>query len=111
MAKERIAHLDGFRGLAILLVISYHAFARWPKVTPWTTIYGTFPIFKFGWMGVQLFFVISGYVIFMTLERCTSLSEFIYKRWLRLFPAMLIGTIIVFSSAQIFYKRPAGGLD
>ncbi len=47
-----------------------------------------------GWVGVQLFFLISGFVILMTIERCTSPRQFIYKRWLRLFPAMAIATAI-----------------
>ena len=44
----------------------------------------------------------------MTLENCISLKEFIYKRWLRLFPAMIIGTILIYISADFLHERPAG---
>lgn len=47
-----------------------------------------------GWVGVELFFLISGFVILITIERCQSIGEFLYRRWLRLFPAMLIATVV-----------------
>jgi len=106
--NERIVHLDGLRGVAILLVILFHAYARWPEHTPWTNQHRDFPVFKYGWMGVELFFMISGFVIYMTLERCKSFSNFMYRRWIRLFPAMLVVTAILFLSAGFFYERPRG---
>lgn len=108
MNKQRISSLDGLRGLAILLVIIFHTYARWPEYTPWTTEYKEIPIIKYGYLGVELFFLISGFVILMTLENCISFKEFIYKRWLRLFPAMLIGTILIYISADFLHERPAG---
>jgi peptidoglycan/LPS O-acetylase OafA/YrhL len=114
LKNERISHLDGLRGVAIIFVIMFHAYARWPEYIPWTTQYKEFPIFKFGYMGVQLFFIISGFVIYMTLERCSSFFEFLYRRWIRLFPAMLVATLLVFFSANYLNERPAGipeGMD
>ena len=67
-----------------------------------------YPVFKLGWLGVQLFFMISGFVIFMTLEKTASLQRFLYKRWLRLFPAMLIASILIFLTVPIFSERPGG---
>lgn len=104
----RIKFLDGFRGLAILLVIVYHAFSRWPGTVPYGVKYQGFPIFQYGWLGVQLFFLISGFVILMTLEKCSSIKEFLIRRWIRLFPGMLIATILVFATASFFYERPCG---
>lgn len=65
-------------------------------------------LFSYGWLGVQLFFLISGFVIFMTLDRCTNLSEFFARRWLRLFPAMLICSLFIWYTAPLFPERPAG---
>jgi peptidoglycan/LPS O-acetylase OafA/YrhL len=106
--RNRIEFLDGLRGVAIFLVILYHAFVRWPNVVPYGSVYADFPLAKNGWMGVELFFVISGFVIYMTLERCNTFGEFMYRRWLRLFPAMLVATAVIYLSVGYFKVRPAG---
>lgn len=105
---KRINFLDGFRGLAIVLVLFFHAFVRWTKNVPYGTEFSSFSIFKNGWLGVQLFFLISGFVILMSLEKSTGFIQFIKKRWLRLFPTMLIATIFIFVTATFFYERPNG---
>ena len=107
-AKGRIEYLDGHRGLAILLVVFFHAYAGWPALFPYGDKYVDILIFKYGWLGVQLFFLISGFVILMTLERCLSVKEFLYRRWLRLFPAMFICSVIIFATSSYFFERPAG---
>jgi Predicted acyltransferases len=72
--QPRITHLDGMRGLAILLVIAYHAYARWPELLPYAATTQHIPLLAFGWVGVQLFFMISGFVIFMTLDKSPAIS-------------------------------------
>ena len=104
----RIQFLDGFRGLAILLVMLFHAYVPRPDVYPYGDIYAEFPLFKLGWLGVQLFFLISGFVIFMTLDKTQTFKRFLFKRWLRLFPAMLIASILIYSTLPIFHERPDG---
>lgn len=108
--ESRIAFLDGLRGVAILLVILFHAYARWPELLPFGNTFAKFPVFAYGWLGVQLFFIISGFVIFMTLERCLNFQEFILRRWLRLFPAMLACSVIIFVTAPLLPERPAGAV-
>ncbi len=105
---SRIAFLDGLRGVAILLVLLFHAYARWPQIVPFGDRFAGFPLFKYGWLGVELFFMISGFVILMTLEKCASFSEFIGRRWLQLFPAMLLCSLLVFYTESLFPARPAG---
>jgi len=91
--QQRIKNLDGLRGLAILMVVGYHAFSHfWPQLNN-SPLYADFFLFKYGYLGVELFFLISGYVIYMSLERSNTLGGFAYRRWLRLFPAMLLATI------------------
>jgi len=104
----RINYLDGLRGVAILLVLGFHAYSRWPLHVPYGNEYAMFPIFKLGWLGVQLFFLISGFVIFMTLDKTECFKVYIYKRWLRLFPAMLLASILIYLTAPFFNERPAG---
>lgn len=71
-ASRRLSALDGLRGLAALGVVAYHYVDR--------------PAY-YGLLGVELFFVISGFVILMTLERVKSLTEFVIGRAARLYPA------------------------
>lgn len=100
--QPRITHLDGMRGLAILLVIAYHAYARWPELLPYVASTQHIPLVAFGWVGVQLFFMISGFVIFMTLDKSHGYLSFLKKRWLRLFPAMLIASLLLYIAGGFF---------
>ncbi|MGQ8364386.1 acyltransferase family protein [Glaciecola sp. 1036] len=104
----RINHLDGLRGLAILLVFFYHSYARWSEIVPYGDKWQSVIFFTFGNTGVQLFFLLSGFVIYMTLERSSGALTFIKKRWLRLFPAMLICSLLSYFTASFFIERPAG---
>lgn len=103
---NRIKFLDGFRGLAIILVVLYHAYSR--SSLPLDKELSEFFVFKRGYLGVQLFFLISGFVILMSLEKSENFVQFIKKRWLRLFPAMLIATVFIFIISQFLPERPAG---
>lgn len=106
----RLSDLDALRGLAALAVVLFHFTTRYAD------LYGhnTDPGFEIPWghYGVQLFFVISGFVIFMTLDRCASLSEFAVSRFSRLYPAYwaAIGltTIVVLISGLDDFARTPG---
>ncbi len=108
-SSTRLLFLDGLRGIAILLVLFFHAYSNdWINNLPYHDQYDHFTFFHFGRYGVQLFFIISGFVIAMTLEKCKSFWDFMYRRWLRLFPAMLVGSIIILITAPLFTARPYG---
>jgi len=53
--------LDGLRGVAILLVVSYHALYTNPASGLLSRLAGD--VFTAGWMGVPIFFVLSGFLI------------------------------------------------
>ncbi|MEQ1516356.1 MAG: acyltransferase family protein [Usitatibacteraceae bacterium] len=82
---RRLTQVDGLRAIAALLVLSFH----------WTTQYENlfmraaqiWPQFSLGYFGVNLFFVISGFVISMTLDRSRTPADFVVSRFARLFPA------------------------
>jgi len=78
---EREPELDALRGMAALFVVLFH-YAGLAKID--------LPFFKLGVTGVDLFFLISGYVIFLTLNKITKAKEFIITRFLRLFPTYLL---------------------
>lgn len=83
MSEQRLAGLDGLRGLAASAVVLYHIAAAFTLVhgghVPQWLASGKF--------GVQLFFVLSGFVILMTIERGPSPRAFLISRFARLFPA------------------------
>ncbi|PSO15034.1 hypothetical protein C7G42_29510 [Bradyrhizobium sp. MOS003] len=50
--------------------------------------------FYYGLLGVELFFVISGFVILMSLEKANSLAEFALHRAARLYPAYWLSVLV-----------------
>ncbi|MDR6515242.1 acyltransferase family protein [Chryseobacterium camelliae] len=106
--KKRIEVLDGLRGLAILLVFLFHGYYIWDAYYPFGKLYAGNLLFKYGSLGVQLFFLISGFVILMSVEKTPGFRIFIKNRWLRLFPGMLICSLIIYFTAGFFYERPFG---
>jgi len=99
--NSRIEIIDAFRGIAVMGVLIFHYFYRFSP--PYSEInyypYQYTPIWvtKYGYYGVQFFFVISGFVISRTLEKCTSFSVFITKRIIRLLPCLIICSAITFT--------------
>ncbi|MFE7608076.1 acyltransferase family protein [Streptomyces celluloflavus] len=92
---NRLAALDGLRLLAALMVVFYHyvALARpWGHATD--TIFPTaHRAAQYGWLGVEVFFLISGFVICMSVWGRT-LGEFAVSRVSRLFPAYWAGILL-----------------
>lgn len=83
--KKRIEELDSLRGLAALMVFFYHVTTRYNELFG----HQVNPLFSFdkGETGVYLFFIISGFVIFLTLNHTKSAQDFIVSRFSRLYPA------------------------
>ncbi|AYG81209.1 hypothetical protein DWB77_03351 [Streptomyces hundungensis] len=84
----RLAALDGLRLVAALMVVGYHYLAlssAWGHST--ATIFPTLhPFAQFGWLGVEVFFLVSGFVICMSVWGRT-IGDFAVSRVSRLFPA------------------------
>lgn len=79
--------IDGLRAVAVLSVVAFHAFPTWMKG---------------GFIGVDVFFVISGFlistIIFENLDKGTfSFAEFYARRIKRIFPALLLVLIASFA--------------
>jgi peptidoglycan/LPS O-acetylase OafA/YrhL len=105
MTKTRISILDGFRAIAIISVLLYHYFSRWTPPKNEISLYpykSAYNYFGYGYLGVQFFFIISGFVIFFTLDNTSNFSSFWKKRLIRLVPSILIATIITFIVFRLF---------
>jgi peptidoglycan/LPS O-acetylase OafA/YrhL len=99
-AKPRLRALDGLRLLAALMVAGYHYGGRGGDIT---TAWGSSPKVQFpsahqwlafGCLGVQIFFVISGFVICMSAWG-RPLRAFFASRVSRLFPAYWVAVVLV----------------
>jgi len=80
--------IDGLRGLAVLAVIAFHAFPEWVSG---------------GFIGVDIFFVISGFLITNIIQggltkQNFNISAFYASRVRRLFPSL----ILVLLACQVF---------
>jgi len=102
---NEFALLDGARGLAALAVVFYHR--------------GPFPAFpgvvnagiSFGYVGVSVFFVISGFVIWQSALRRADggprgALEFLKRRALRIYPAYWAGLVLCLA-VSLFVLSPA----
>lgn len=100
--SNRIDILDGFRTIAILSVVLYHFLYRWDDAS-FPYYCGFF--FHYGYKGVPFFFMISGFVICYTLEKTNSYKEFWIKRFIRLFPSMLVASISTYTFLFFFDNK------
>ena len=84
--------LDGVRGIAVVLVVLFHFFPN---------------AFPFGYVGVDLFFVLSGYLITQVIlkkyeQKRFSFAEFYRNRARRLFPALSILLLTALAMGYLF---------
>lgn len=95
---HRLRLLDLLRLTAALMVLGYHYFARAP-VEVWEERREAIPALvlrttAYGALGVQLFFIISGFVIALSLSGRTR-ADFVASRVARLFPAYIVAVGLV----------------
>jgi len=94
--QQKIPQLDGIRGVAILVVIIHNS-GRFPR------------LFANGWMGVDLFFVLSGFLItgilLDTKESEAYFKNFYARRCLRIWP--LYYSLLLFMFVLVPLLRPS----
>jgi peptidoglycan/LPS O-acetylase OafA/YrhL len=87
--RNHVKALDGLRGIAVILVVLYHCF----------NFNSLHIVTKIGWIGVDLFFVLSGFLItgilLDTKQEPNAYRNFIGRRTLRIFPLYYL-TIFLF---------------
>ena len=90
---RHIPALDGLRGIAVLFVMVYHLELLVPALHEWV---------KGGFLGVDIFFVLSGFLITSVLikeeseTKKISLKNFYLRRFLRLMPAFWLFLVVLF---------------
>lgn len=106
--KQHIVLLDLVRFLAALAVMFYHL-CYWKNGGIPTASLDTNNIWWFGWVGVEIFFVLSGYVIAFSASNSTPLS-FAKSRFLRLMPTVWVCASITLV-AELLLEDKLHGLD
>lgn len=97
---ERFRELDGLRGIAAVAVVGLHFTGTFDEF-----FHGYQPppfVVWWGGYGVQLFFLISGFVILMTAERATVPTDFVISRVTRLYPAYWIAVTLAVVLVRVF---------
>lgn len=111
-STNTILVLDGLRAIATLMVISFHIQQKafiWDKWNqPWISAFWTF-----GGSGVTLFFVLSGFLLFLPYAKALlfqsswpSIKQFYLRRALRILPAYYIALFIIVFLFQRQYLDP-----
>ena len=108
--KGRLSQLDGIRGLAILLVMLHNESSMFPSLH-------LQDVFANGWMGVDLFFVLSGFLItgilLDTKDSENYFRNFYARRCLRIWPLYYSVILLMFfivpainkASAQMVFEK------
>lgn len=102
---NRLSYIDAGRGIAILLVILVHVGYAVPNLDQFS-----FSIFKFGQMGVQLFFILSAYTLCLSFnsrkEESNRIINFTIRRIFRIAPAYYLALFLYFilSFVEHYFK-------
>jgi peptidoglycan/LPS O-acetylase OafA/YrhL len=102
---RRIPQLDGLRGMAIGLVVLHHFIYQFHPPMSYTLWAITAPITALGWSGVDLFFILSGFLIGGILvdarESDHYYSTFYIRRAFRILPLYLFLILVGFLLAEL----------
>ena len=104
---KRLELLDYGRFVATLAVMAFHYFFNGihnGKLSTLTHVAGLIDVAKYGYLGVEFFFMISGYVIFFSSKGKTP-GQFGVSRAVRLYPAFWIAVIFTTFIAQFWGGR------
>lgn len=101
---SRLYEIDALRFTAAFIVMLYHntfVFFNFGRLSP--VQYPLLePFTKYGFLGVQIFFMISGYVVMMSAHGKT-LKQFILSRAIRLYPAFWLACTCIYIYSKFFY--------
>lgn len=108
---NQIIGLNVIRGIAAILVLLYHYTCRYNDVVYVTPHRDWSFIIQYGGRAVTVFFMISGYLTVLTMDRNQSSALFIKKRINRLYPTFWVAMLITFSITKLFGMGDVGIVD
>jgi peptidoglycan/LPS O-acetylase OafA/YrhL len=104
-AMGRLRELDVLRFVAAAVVMLHHYTGvpapEWPGGNARRIFPGLAPFTRYGFLGVELFFLISGFVILLSAWGRKP-GDFIVSRFLRLFPAYWVGVLLSLAAYLAF---------
>ncbi len=97
--NERMRELDSLRGVAIILVMAFQIFKRAGNFTHNEVLNSITNLTSIGWIGVDIFFALSGFLITSILLRTKNekdyFKNFYARRVLRIFPLYFVTLTII----------------
>ncbi len=97
--NNRSSELDSLRGIAVSLVIAFHVFKRAAYFTKHEALQFVSSLSYIGWLGVDIFFVLSGFLItsilLKTRDENSYFKNFYARRALRIFPLYFVFITII----------------
>jgi len=113
LARTNYRNIQGLRAVAALMVLASHLF--W-DIVPMRTHWAKVPVTAIGISGVDIFFVISGFIIYHVTRRSTlraalvgrrtAVYEFAIKRLIRIYPLYWI--VFAVATVMMIWLPPAG---
>jgi peptidoglycan/LPS O-acetylase OafA/YrhL len=104
-ASQYIPQLDGIRGIAVLVVMFQHVWGHWSVLFTNGIVE---QVAKRGWIGVDVFFVLSGFLITGILLRATSkgraLTSFYLRRAVRIWPLYFLLLALVCVATHLLHQ-------
>ncbi|MCI1186158.1 acyltransferase [Hymenobacter sp. DH14] len=100
---RRLYAIDLLRLLAALAVVFYHYAYRGYMANHYSPVAfpALAPVAKYGYLGVELFFIISGYVVLRSAQGKT-VRQFFRSRATRLYPAFWVACTLTFAAKQLW---------
>jgi peptidoglycan/LPS O-acetylase OafA/YrhL len=98
--RDRLGELDVLRGFAAVAVVLFHYTVRYAQLYGYPSAPDI--VLTHGYLGVEFFFCISGFVIFMTLDRTRRPMDFVVSRASRLWPAYIAAMLLTYSAVHLF---------